>query len=183
MPGEYEKKRLKNLSRLIVFVILFAFWLLFSGKIVVEHDGHYAPDYFHLILGVLSCGLVAWVSHDLLIRDMRPHDRIRKSWRFLLYVPWLIWQVVLANFHVALLVINPKRIHPKIVKYNTYLETDFSKVTFANSITLTPGTITMDIKDGEFFVHALSEKVADDLESGDMERRVAHVFYETKSDR
>jgi multicomponent Na+:H+ antiporter subunit E len=51
-------------------------------------------------------------------------------------------------------------------------------VTLGNSITLTPGTITMDIVDGEFFVHALSKKVADDLLGGEMERRVAHVFME-----
>jgi multicomponent Na+:H+ antiporter subunit E len=51
-------------------------------------------------------------------------------------------------------------------------------VTLANSITLTPGTITMDIEDGEFIVHALSERVAVDLLSGDMENRVAHIFLE-----
>ena len=172
MPGEYQKKRLKNLSRLVVFLILFAFWLLFSGKI----------DVFHLTLGVLSCALVAWASHDLLIRDMSPNDRWRKSFRFVLYVPWLIYQVILANLHVAYLVMNPRRIHPRVVKYKSYLKTDFSKVTFANSITLTPGTITMDIQGDDFYVHALSEKVAEDLEGGDMERRVARVFNETKSD-
>jgi multicomponent Na+:H+ antiporter subunit E len=51
-------------------------------------------------------------------------------------------------------------------------------VTLANSITLTPGTITMDIKDGVFYVHAVSQKVADELNAGDMEDRVAHIFME-----
>ena len=52
------------------------------------------------------------------------------------------------------------------------------KTTLANSITLTPGTITMDIRDGEFMIHALNEKVARDLDTGEMEDRVAHVYME-----
>jgi len=51
-------------------------------------------------------------------------------------------------------------------------------VALANSITLTPGTITMNIHDGEFYVHALDQKVADDLGSGEMEDRIAHIFME-----
>ncbi|MDJ0764757.1 MAG: Na+/H+ antiporter subunit E [Myxococcota bacterium] len=171
MSGSYRKKQLVNLGRLVVFGILFAFWLLFSGKF----------DVFHLSLGILCCALVAFVSHDLLIRDMAPHNRLKKGFRFVGYVPWLIYQVLLANFHVAYLVLKPSAIHPRIVRYTSTLKSDFSIVTFANSITLTPGTITMDIIDGEYYVHALSKKVADDLESGDMERRVADVFLETPS--
>ena len=62
--------------------------------------------------------------------------------------------------------------------FKTKLESDISNVTLANSITLTPGTITIDIKDGVFYVHALSQKVADDLNAGEMEDRVAHIFME-----
>ena len=101
-----------------------------------------------------------------------------KSWRFALYLPWLIYQVVVANVHVAKLVLNPEKIHPQVIRFKTKLKSDFSMVTLANSITLTPGTITMDIIDGEFIVHALSERVAVDLLSGDMENRVAHIFLE-----
>ena len=69
-------------------------------------------------------------------------------------------------------------INPKIIKFKTKLESDISWVVLANSITLTPGTIAMDIKDGEFFVHSLSKKVSDDLNTGIMEDRVAHIFME-----
>ena len=86
--------------------------------------------------------------------------------------------MILANLHVAKLVLAPSGIDPQLVKVKSKLKSDISMVTFANSITLTPGTITMDIDDGEFYVHALSQKVADDLLSGDMENRVAHVFFE-----
>ena len=64
------------------------------------------------------------------------------------------------------------------MKFKTKLETDISCVALANSITLTPGTITIDIKDGVYYVHALSQKVADDLNAGAMEDRVAHIFME-----
>ena len=157
-----------HLRRLAVFVILFAFWLLLSG--------HY--DLFHLLLGLICSLLVALVSHDLLIENITGHKRLRKARRFIAYVPWLIYQIVLANFHVAYLVLNPKAIDPRLVRFKTKLKSEFSMVTLGNSITLTPGTITMDIVDGEFYVHALSKKVADDLLSGEMERRVAHVFLE-----
>jgi multicomponent Na+:H+ antiporter subunit E len=157
-----------NLRRLAVFVILYAFWLLLSG--------HY--DLFHLSLGLICSLLVAFISHDLLIENISAPKRIRKARRFISYVPWLIYQIVLANLHVAYLVLNPKAIDPRIVRFKTRLKSQFSMVTLGNSITLTPGTITMDIIDGEFYVHALSKKVADDLLSGEMERRVAHVYLE-----
>jgi multicomponent Na+:H+ antiporter subunit E len=157
-----------TLRRLAVFVILFAFWLLLSG--------HY--DLFHLSLGMICSLLVAFVSHDLLIENISGSKRIRKTRRFISYVPWLLYQIVLANLHVAYLILNPKAIDPRIVRFKTRLKSQFSMVTLGNSITLTPGTITMDIIDGEFYVHALSKKVADDLLSGEMERRVAHVYME-----
>jgi len=101
------------------------------------------------------------------------------AWRFLKYIPWLLYQILLSNIHVASLVLRRKMpINPQILTFKTKLETDISCVTLANSITLTPGTITMDIGDGLFYVHALSKKVADDLKTGEMEDRVAHIFME-----
>jgi multicomponent Na+:H+ antiporter subunit E len=69
-------------------------------------------------------------------------------------------------------------IDPKIIKFKTKLKKDISLVTFANSITLTPGTITADIREGDYYVHSLSKKVTDDLLSGEMENKVAHIFEE-----
>jgi multicomponent Na+:H+ antiporter subunit E len=89
-----------------------------------------------------------------------------------------LYQIVLANLHVVHLVLAPAKIRPQIIHFKTRLKSDLSKVTFGNSITLTPGTITLDIDDGEIYVHALSDKVARDLLTGEMERRVAHVFCE-----
>lgn len=168
MAVDRSQRPSNNLRRLAVFVILFGFWLLLSG--------HY--DLFHLSLGVICSLLVAFVSHDLLIENISGSRRFKKTRRFVSYVPWLIYQIVIANLHVAYLILKPSAIDPRIVRFKTKLKSEFAMVTLGNSITLTPGTITMDIIDGEFYVHALSKKVADDLLSGEMERRVAHVFLE-----
>jgi len=150
-------------------IILFAFWMLLSGKF----------DAFHLTLGVICSVLVAYLFHDLLFANVRVGDMRVVAARFIAYIPWLIQQIVLSNIHVASLVLRRRMpIDPQIVKFKTKLETDISFVTLANSITLTPGTITMDIKDGVFYVHALSRKVAEELNAGDMEDRVAHIFME-----
>jgi multicomponent Na+:H+ antiporter subunit E len=149
--------------------ILFAFWMLLSGKF----------DAFHLSLGAMCCVLVAYLFHDLLFANVRVGDMRVVAARFIAYIPWLIQQIVLSNLHVASLVLRRKMpIDPQIITFKTKLETDISSITLANSITLTPGTITMDIRDGVYYVHALDQKVADDLNAGEMEDRVAHIFME-----
>jgi multicomponent Na+:H+ antiporter subunit E len=151
------------------FFILFIFWVLLSGKY----------DSFHLTLGVICSIIIAYLTHELLFANVRVGDTRVIVQRFLAYIPWLIYQIILANIHVAYLALSPKMpIEPQILRFSTKLESDISWVTLANSITLTPGTITMDIKEGEFFVHALSKKEADDLNTGEMEDRIAHIFME-----
>jgi len=151
------------------FVMLMAFWALLSGKF----------DVFHLSLGVVCSLIVAYLSHDLLFANVRVGDGRVIAQRFLRYIPWLLHEIVTANFYVAYLVLSPKMpIDPQIIRFKTKLESDISWVTLANSITLTPGTITIDIADREFMVHALDKKVAGDLDTGEMEDQVAHIFME-----
>jgi multicomponent Na+:H+ antiporter subunit E len=69
-------------------------------------------------------------------------------------------------------------INPGIVEFKTKLKSGLAMTTLANSITLTPGTITIDIRDGKYYVHALTKKVTDDLLSGEMENRVASIYDE-----
>lgn len=137
-------------------------------------------DAFHLALGVISCMIVTYTTHDILFtREKFSYKQIIEAWRFVKYIPWLLWQIILSNIHVAGLVLSPKMpIEPHMIRVKTRLKKDFSVVTYANSITLTPGTITADITDGEFYIHCISKKVADDLFAGDMENRVAHIFME-----
>jgi multicomponent Na+:H+ antiporter subunit E len=168
MAESSAKTHNKHLSRFLTFLLLMIFWVVFSGVF----------DAFHLTLGVICCALVALLSHDLLFKDLSGDKKLVKAGRFIIYLPWLVYQVILANLHVAKLVLMPSGIKPQVVTIKTKLKSDLSMVTFANSITLTPGTITMDIIDGEFYVHALSQQVADDLLSGEMEDRVAYVYDE-----
>ena len=134
-----------------------------------------------LMMGVaLACAaFVAVFSSDLLLPESLSSRAPLKVWRYLCYLPWLLYQVVLANIHVVYLVIFPPKIRPQIVRVKTGLPSDLALATRANSITGTPGTITRDVNDGELCVHALSDKAAAGLRAGDMERRVAHVFLES----
>ena len=162
--------RSKHVRRFGVFVILFAFWIVFSG--------HF--DTLHLGLGLACSALVASLSYDLMLPDALSARALTKAGRFLSYVPWLLYQVVLANLDVVYLVLRPGKIRPQIVRFKTGLKSDLAKVALGNSITLTPGTITMDISDDEFVVHAVSDKAAASLIEGAMERRVARVFLESE---
>lgn len=168
LKGAHEAKS-SFLNFLVTFAMLMVFWALLSGKF----------DAFHLTLGVLCSLIIAFLSHDLLFANVRIGDIRVIVQRFLAYVPWHVYQIIVSNFHVAYLALSPAMpIDPQIIRYKTKLESDISWVAFANSITLTPGTVTVDVSGNEFVVHALSAKVADDLNAGDMEDRIAHIFME-----
>ena len=154
-----------------VFGLLLTFWVVFSG--------HF--DALHLVLGVLSCALVTATSTDLLLTRTPSTRTFLRWWRFAQYVPWLVWQIALANLHVVYLVFRPDRISPRVVRFKTSLQSDIARVALGNSITLTPGTITLDIVEDEFWVHAVSEQSAAGVTSGDMERRVARAFLEPET--
>ena len=150
---------------LSLFVFLYVTWLLLSG--------HYTATL--MIYGALSCAVVvALVAHlGILDEEGLPlHMGIRP----LFYVPWLLKEIVLSNLAVARVILDPKLpIHPRILRVRASQKTQVGQVTYANSITLTPGTVTLDVRDGEFLVHALTTASAEGLESGDMDRRVAHL--------
>ncbi len=164
-------------TRVATFFIMLAFWVVMSGMF----------DGFHLGLGVLCCLLVAHFSHDLLFpasAEPQPswfHDVVG----VLLYLPYLFWQVLIANLQVAWIVLHPRAlemIDPHIFRFYTKLTRPLSKVTFAQSITLTPGTITINIyrdpageKPDQFAVYALTKEAAASL-PGDMEERVAKAL-------
>jgi multicomponent Na+:H+ antiporter subunit E len=150
---------------------MFIMWVVFSGKF----------DPFHLTLGVISSLIVAFMSTDLLITSTKIRS-IPVLWgRFILYFPWLLWQIVLANIHVLKLVFDPKmmeKINPQMVHFKSRLNNDMALVTFANSITLTPGTITVSLSlYGDFAVHAIDDDCAASL-PGEMEDKVGHIFGE-----
>ena len=170
-PSRPSRARKRVTPFLLTFFIMFVLWILLSGKF----------DGFHLILGIISCSIVAYFSADLLFETPSIKvTRLAGSWiRFVRYVPWLLYQIFLANLHLLYLSFHPKMmdlIDPKIIKFRSKLRGDLSRVTFANSITLTPGTITVYVSlDGNFSVHAIDKKSREGL-PGEMEARIARAF-------
>ena len=161
----------RKISFLLTFVILLIFWVIFSGKF----------DVFHLTLGVISCLLVCWFTSDLAIFTPDIKKFIRLFAGFVLYIPWLIWQIVLSTIHMLPIIFSPdinKKINPRIIKIKSGIEDSVGLVTFANSITLTPGTITVFLKqDGSMAVHAIDDECAASL-PGDMEKKIEKIFVE-----
>jgi len=155
-------------AKLATFAIMLVFWVILSGMF----------DAFHLTLGVICCALVAHFSHDLLLYGDRDAAWPKRLFGFITYLPWLFYQIVIANLQVAYVVLHPRMydlIDPHVVRFKTRLKRPISKVTFAQSITLTPGTITVSIHDDEFSVYALTRSASDAL-PGEMEARVARAL-------
>lgn len=163
-------KRL-NYAFVLSFMILLALWVIFSGRF----------DGFHLTLGMVSSALVAAFSGDLMFSSSHP-NRIFRLWlRLAGYIPWLLYQIFLANLHVMALVFHPRmmdRIDPKIITFDSRLKGDYARMLFANSITLTPGTICVNVSVlGRFSVHCIDDVSGRSL-PGKMEEKIANVFKE-----
>jgi multicomponent Na+:H+ antiporter subunit E len=109
---------------------------------------------------------------DVLDPESHPYHL---SWRPIVYLPWLVKEIVLSNIHVALMVLRPHKIHPHLVQVPTSQKTDLGRVIHANSITITPGTISLDLRDGHILVHALTDTTAEGVMSGDMDARVTRL--------
>jgi multicomponent Na+:H+ antiporter subunit E len=157
---------------LLTFVLMAIVWIIFSGMF----------DPFHLTLGAISCGLVAYFSSDLIFGEQSSLANFFVcSFRFLGYVPWLLVQIVKSNFWLMYLVFHPRMnemLDPQVIEFKSGLTGTMSRLTLANSITLTPGTITVYVNvAGDFTVHAIDKHSAAGL-PGEMERRIARVFGE-----
>ena len=142
--------------------ILSGTWLLLSG--------HTSP--LLLSLGLLSVtAVVACVSRLEVLDDEGVPVHLLPG--LIRYVPWLIGQVIRSNLDVARRIVSPELpIHPSVVKVDATHHTEVGRVTYANSITLTPGTISLDVSAETIEVHALTEDATNDLMSGEMARRV-----------
>ena len=148
------------------FILLFGTWLLWSGL--------YTP--MLLSLGLVSCALVLVLAHRMGIVDEEGFP-VRLVPRILRYLPWLTIEVIKSNLELARRVLDPRLpIGPVIVELKSSQRTDLGRATYANSITLTPSTVTIEAEsDGAFVVHAISPEAAADLRSGAMDRQVTRI--------
>ncbi|MBN2840229.1 MAG: Na+/H+ antiporter subunit E [Coriobacteriia bacterium] len=155
------------MRRLTSIMVLFAFWLLITGSIKPLDLG----------MGVVVSALVGWWA-DRVLWPGDPEPLPLRTWtRVPLYMAYLLKEIVVAALYVAERVLDPKlRIAPTMHTHRVHFESDTARVAFANSITLTPGTLTVDVDGDTYIIHCLHESFSDTISSGDLERRVARTF-------
>ncbi|MDP1606996.1 MAG: Na+/H+ antiporter subunit E [Rhodocyclaceae bacterium] len=157
-------RKYRILRSLSLFLILCLFWWLLSGM----------PAPFLLAAGVGSALLVVWFARRLNIADREGHP-VHLAWHALFsYWPWLLKEIAVSAWQVCRIVLDPKLpVSPTLVRFKPSQITDVGLVTHANSITLTPGTISVEVSRDEFLVHALTrEGAAGVRRGGEMDKRV-----------
>jgi len=141
-------------SQIILFILALLIWTFLTWPL----------DFAHLLVGILVSGFVSFMTGDMFVK--RPHvfkHASRYLW-FLYYVPLFIWECIKANIDVAYRVAHPDLpINPGIVKVKTTLKSDTALTFLANSITLTPGTMSVDIdeENGFLYIHWIDVKDKD----------------------
>ncbi len=150
------------LPPLLVCAVL---WVLWSGI--------YEP--LMLTFGLASCVLVAWLASRMEMVDKTESVPLILA-RMIGYLPWLTVEIIKSNIDVAKRVWHPDLpISPTIVTVKASQKTALGLVLHANSITLTPGTLSIDVEDGEIEVHSLAEELVAAFDDGEMDRRVTRL--------
>jgi multicomponent Na+:H+ antiporter subunit E len=141
---------------------LFAFWLLMSGI--------YTP--FLVLSGLGAAVAVAALARRMDVAD-REGQPLHLMPAALAYWPWLVLEILKSGWTVARIIVHPRLpISPALARFRPSQESTVGLVTHANSITLTPGTVTVEARHGEFLVHALTGEGAAGLAGSEMDRRV-----------
>jgi len=147
---------------LFLSLSLFGFWLVLSG--------HNEP--LILSFGVISSLLVTYLAWRM-DREDRYTFPIRLTWRVFGYVIWLVGEIFRANVKVTRIILNPKLpISPIMVPFGAKMKSDLCRVIYANSITLTPGTITTGTEGSILRIHALTWHDVDGREEDEMDHRI-----------
>lgn len=166
---EMPERRYGRRSRIIWGLLLLGSWLLFSG--------HY--DVFHISAGVLSVAFVLTLNDSLFKARLYSGD-VHRPIRLLAlagYLPWLLKEIVVAALQVARIVLTPRMpLDPSLVEFHADLPNAAAQTVLANSITLTPGTVTIDITHGVFLVHSITDSSSVSLVEGVMPQRVVRLF-------
>ncbi len=149
-----------NSKSIALFLFLFGFWILMSGHYTVLITS----------LGVISCLLCVYltIKGNFLDNETIP---IYFFPRLIQYTIWLIKEIFISNITTAKVILS-KSEKPELFSVKATQKTNEGKVTYANSITLTPGTVTTQIKDNVFEVHALTKEFGDDVRGSEMDRMV-----------
>lgn len=156
-------------------LVLFAFWMVLSGRTETKF----------VVYGIITAVVTTWVTYPLLLVPNK--DGSKKYYVFgfsvpkmIMYFFWLMWQLVLANIDVLLATTAQElNIDPKVVRFRFKVDNPMASVVLANSITLTPGTVTMNVTDdGLYEIHALTTGAAAGVLDGSMQKKVADLYGE-----
>ena len=159
----------------VLAVVLFAFWFLLSGKV----------DFKFLLYGALTAIISAWICVPLLL--LPNADGTKKYFifdvnlgKYAVYWLWLLKEVVNANIDVVKATVKSEMvINPRVIAFRIKYDNPMAHTTLANSITLTPGTVTLNVtEDGLYEIHALTDGAAEGLLGGGMQQIVADLFGE-----
>ncbi len=161
-------------SALHLLIAVLGLWFLWSGPYSLPG---LAEEGSFLVLGlgilsaigvVLLCMRMGIVDHDIVPLDL--------TLPTLRYVPWLTREVVRSNIDVVLRILRLGRsIDPKVIRVRASQQTDLGRVTYANSITLTPGTLTLNLEDDVLTVHSIDGTVGEALARGIMDGRIVRL--------
>lgn len=163
-------------TTLVEAAVLLAFWFALSGR----------ADPLFVVTGIVTVVVVTAVTSPITAVCLRPDARrvsVRRGVaaivRALVFGVWMASRILVASTQLARIVLSRQMpIDPCSVRFRTQLRSPLARTTLANSISLVPGTLTVDIEGDEILVHALAPNQLDDLVSGRLQNRVARVFLE-----
>jgi multicomponent Na+:H+ antiporter subunit E len=148
---------------------LFVFWICLSASF----------EWIHLGLGLICSFAVAWINsgHSLFV------PKFRLWLRILLYLPWLFYKIIQSSLHMARLILHPALpIDPQLISVESKLRHHAAVVLLGNSITLTPGTITVEVDRNKLIVHAIDKAFSEDIASKQIESKIADIFNDEDPD-
>lgn len=145
-----------------MYVLFFFAWIIFNGNITLE------IVLFGVVIATLMFAFMCKFMDYSLKKEVNVY---KKSIWFLVYVILLLREIIKANLAIIPKILTvEEEMEPVIVKFHTSLKSDFTRMLLANSITLTPGTITVSLEGDEYTIHCLDTSLADGLENSDFEK-------------
>ena len=148
----------------VLLTVLFIIWILLSGV--------YTP--LIISLGIFSTFFTLYILRNLNFLEFNSNEYICLYNLFFSYIPWLLKEIFISGFKTSLIILSPKtNLNSKFSFLTTTQRSDSGKVIYANSITLTPGTVSVQIEENKILVHALIEKSIDELSDGEMDKKVS----------
>jgi len=146
-------------------VVLAVVWWLLSGYTLT----------LILSLGAASIALTIAIAHRMDRVDHETHP-LHKTVRVVNYFPWLVWEIVKANIDVVKAILKrDMAVEPRLIELKASQRSEIGRVAYANSITLTPGTVTLSVKGDDLIVHSLTAGAREGLKTGEMDRRVSDM--------